>query len=81
MKVSKLIECLQKMPPDAEVWHLWDGELRTEIQHVWLSRDGVVGTADYDQVLYTGDARPSDAPDAKEDPYWSTPSQSDAAGE
>ena len=74
MKVSKLIERLQQMPLDADVFHLWDGELRTAIEHVWLSRDGVVGTADHDMVLYTGDARPIDAPTAAEDPYWSTPS-------
>lgn len=80
MKVSKLIERLQQMPPDADVFHLWDGELRTAIEHVWLSRDGVVGTADFNQVLYTGDSRPIDAPTEQENRYWSTPSQSDAGG-
>jgi hypothetical protein len=74
MKVFELIGRLQQMPPDADVYHLWDGELRTVIEHVWLSRDGVVGTADFNQVLYTGASRPVDAPTEEEDRYWSTPS-------
>jgi hypothetical protein len=77
MKVAKLIECLQAMPANADVFQLWDGELRTAIEHVWLAKDGSVGTGDFDQVLYTGDSRPVGAPTSEQDPYWRTPSQSD----
>jgi hypothetical protein len=70
MKVKQLIELLQTMPPDADVWHLWDGEPRTEIQMAWVTRDGAVITADYDAVCYSPENRPIDAPD---DRYFSTP--------
>lgn len=70
MTVAELIAQLQQLPQDAKVWHLWDGELRTEVNYVWLARDGSVGTADFDQVLYSKESRPADAPDI---PYWRTP--------
>lgn len=72
MKVSELIEALKTMPPDAEVHHLWDGALRTEINYVWLARNGVVGTSDFEQVCYDDDERPAEAPS---DPYWHTPAE------
>lgn len=71
--VSELITRLEKMPPDAKVWHLWDGRLRTEIEHIWLTRTGIVGTADVGQVCYDTDDRPADAPTNAEDGYWITP--------
>lgn len=73
MTVAKLIRQLEKMPPDARVWHLWDGALRTEINHVWLTRVGTVGTGDDQQVCYDTNDRPTDAPTSEEDRYWSTP--------
>jgi hypothetical protein len=69
----ELIEALKKMPPDAKVCHLWDGALRTEINHVWLARCGVVATADDEQVCYDSDERPMDSPTTGEDRYWQTP--------
>ena len=73
MKVSQLIVELHKMPADAEVWHLWDGALRTCIEFVWLTRTGVVGTGDAHDVCYHTDDRPIDAPTAQEEQYWYTP--------
>lgn len=73
MKVSALIEALKLMPPDAEVFHLWDGEPRTEIEHVYLARSGIVITADHDMVCYSGENRPEDAPTYYENAYWKTP--------
>ena len=73
MKASELIAALQEMPPDAEVWHLWDGEARTQIRHVWLSLGGRVITADSGMVCYTGSTRPRTAPTAEEDLFWETP--------
>lgn len=75
MTVAELIEQLKRMPPDANVWHLWDGALRTEINYVWLARNGVVGTADYQHVCYDTDERPVDAPTEEQDRYWDTPSE------
>ena len=77
MKVGKLIELLQTMPQDAEVLHLWDGEPRTGIEHVWLARDGSVVTADNRMVCYSTESRPADAPTEKEDRYWHTPQADD----
>ena len=79
MKVSQLITELHKMPPDAEVLHLWDGALRTYIEFVWLTRTGVVGTGDTRQVCYDTDDRPMNAPTEQENKYWHTPS--DRGGE
>jgi hypothetical protein len=73
MTVQQLIEKLREMPADAAVMHAWDGYLRTEIQHVWLSRDGQVATADFDEVVYDTGARPLDAPTEEEHAYWKTP--------
>lgn len=73
MTVAALIEQLEKMPPDAEVMHLWDGAARTGIKHVWLSRAGRVVTADEDEVCYYTDDRPASAPTAKQCQYWRTP--------
>lgn len=75
MTAKELMALLATMPPDARVWHLWDGALRTEIQHVWLARSGVVATADDNHVCYDTDDRPAGTPDSKQDPYWSTPDQ------
>jgi hypothetical protein len=72
MKTKDLIEVLRTMPPDSDVYHLWDGEPRTAIAVVYLSRNGDVITADYDMVCYTDRHRPADAPSSKEEPYWCT---------
>ena len=77
MKVRELITALEKMPSEAEVLHLWDGEPRTAIEFCWLSLRGDVITSDYGQRCYTGDARPFDAPTEEADPYWLTPNQGD----
>lgn len=73
MQVSELIEALKRMPQDAYVWHLWDGEARTQVKHVWLSRSGRVITSDAGMVCYTESTRPSNAPTEAEDKYWKTP--------
>jgi hypothetical protein len=73
MTAKDLIALLAKMPPDARVFHLWDGGLRTEIEHVWLARSGVVATADDGEVCYDTEDRPMDAPTSEQDRYWKTP--------
>lgn len=73
MKVKELIKALETMPPDADVTHLWDGEARTKIEHVWLARAGFVVTADFGMICYSNDARPASAPTEKDDPYWKSP--------
>lgn len=72
MKTSELIKALQQMPPEADVGYLWDGAVRSAVQVVYLSREGQVVLADYDNVVYHDDERPSSAPTEAEDPYWRT---------
>lgn len=74
MKVSELIEKLKSMPQDAEVYHLWDGRLRTTINVVYESNGGDVVTADHSEVCYDSKDRPKGAPTEDEDPYWETES-------
>jgi hypothetical protein len=75
VKVCDLIAALSEMPPTAEVWHLWDGEARTQIEHVWLARSGAVVTADNREVAYSTEDRPESAPTEEQDQYWKTPEQ------
>jgi hypothetical protein len=74
MKVKELIKELEKMPQDALVFVIWDGEPRTEINVVWKAKNGAVMTADFNDVCYSDDARPKGAPTPKKEPYWRTPS-------
>lgn len=69
MTVVELIRILSDMPPNMKVFHIWDGEPRTEINFVWLSKKGVI-TADSGEVVYDKDARPDWADDSE---YWNTP--------
>jgi hypothetical protein len=78
MKVSELIRRLQEMPADAEVGHIWDGEMRTHINVVWLARSGKVATADFDEIVYDARDRPDEdarvlLPDEYNHSYWKTP--------
>ncbi len=72
MKVSDLIEKLKTMPQDAEVKHVWDGGAYTTIQHVWLSRSGIVMTADFDMPVYNEEDRSAEMPNEKEKKYYYT---------
>jgi len=72
MTVKELMEILKNLPQDSRVFHLWDGEPRTAINVVYESKRGAVITADYNQVCYSTGARPKNAPNAKEDRYWTT---------
>jgi hypothetical protein len=49
---------LQKMPQGALVFHLWDGEPRTEINVVYEAKNGSVITADYEMVCYDSEVEP-----------------------
>jgi hypothetical protein len=53
MTAKQLIEELQKMPPDAEVWHVWDGQPRSTIEYVWLDNEGDIITADEGERCYS----------------------------
>lgn len=80
MKVKELIEELKKCDMNSDVVHLWDGELRTEIEHVYMGKEGRCVTTESDMVAYSDEGRPIDAPSSKDDPYWHTPSGDDDDG-
>lgn len=73
MTVGELIKKLSALPQSAEVMHLWDGECRTTIQHVYLSKTGVCVTADNYEPAYSNEGRPVNAPSVKEKKVWHTP--------
>ena len=60
MNVKQLIDKLLEMPMDAPVLHIWDGDPRTEINIIYLAKNGEVMTADYNQSVYTKEAWPED---------------------
>jgi hypothetical protein len=72
MKVHELIKKLEVLPKEAEVYHLWDGELRTKIEVVYLAKSGDVATADYAQVCYSDISRPIGAPGEEQARFWET---------
>ena len=57
MKVSELIKRLEDMPPDAEVFGIYDGATRLEVSTLWLARSGTVVVADYGAVVYYDEDR------------------------
>lgn len=63
MKVKELIEILKKMPMEAEIYHLWDGEPRTKINVVYESRIGNVITSDFGEYCYGEENKPVGADD------------------
>lgn len=75
MKVKELIEALKNMDQEADVRHLWDGEPRTDIEHVYMGKTGFCITSDGFEVAYSNDGRPIQAPDESTDPYWRAPTQ------
>jgi hypothetical protein len=72
MKVRQLIKHLIDMDLDADIFNLWDGEPRSSIECVYMSKSGICITADAGEIAYSNSGRPVDAPDEDEDPYWRT---------
>ena len=72
MEVRELIKQLKKLPQNARVFHLWDGEPRTAINVVYETKNGNVMTADYESVCYSENARPKNAPTVEQERYWAT---------
>ncbi len=72
MTVKELIRHLKKMPKNAKVKQLWDGEARTEVNIIYLARNGEVITADYEEQCYSTESRPPEAPTFEVDNVWQT---------
>lgn len=52
MKVAELIERLREMPPAADVWVLWDGAVRSEVEVVYQARGNRVVLKEGDEPVY-----------------------------
>ena len=72
MKVKELIAELKKLPQDAQVYYIWDGEPRSKINAVYEAKNGDVMTADFWETVYSTQARPKDAPTREKEPHWET---------
>ncbi len=73
MTVAELIAKLQTLPPEEEIYYVYDGAPRGDVAHVWLARSGEAILAGAGEYVYSGDARPESAPTEEEDRYWKTP--------
>lgn len=80
MKVKELIDALRGMPGDASVFHLWDGEPRTEISVVYEAKNGTIITAPYGEVCYSCGSRPIGAPSTEDESHWKTEAAPEALG-
>ena len=79
MTVKELIMQLQKMPQGAKVFHLWDGEPRTEIKVVYEAKNGMIITADYEMICYDSEVEPIGTDSG--DYCWYTPSEPNISNE
>lgn len=68
MTVTELIDKLLTMPKDADCGYAWEGEVRSTVRYVWLSKDGEVVISD-GNIIYSDKSRPKGAPDGRS-PYW-----------
>lgn len=78
MRVKELKEILSTMPENAFVNCIWDGEPRSSVRHVWIARSGKVMLSDENEVVYSEESRPVDAPEGL---YWHTPRAEDEGEE
>ena len=72
MKVRNLINSLQGLPQDADVWIIYDGEARIEADVVFVARSGNVMLTDTNQPVYSSESRPVSAPTEEQNLYWKT---------
>ena len=73
MTAKELIEYLKQMPQDTNVYYLYDGEPRTDIDVCYLAKNGKVVLSDYGQIVHTEDCRPVGAPTRKEQQWYKMP--------
>lgn len=75
MTVKELIAALSKLPGDANVRYIWDGEARGSVEFVYLAKGGEAILNDFGEIVYSDESRPMDAPDEKQNSYWYSPSK------
>lgn len=62
MNAKELRKLLENLPDDANVKALWDGEVRSQVRHVWITRDGDIVLADQNQDVFHAADYPKDIP-------------------
>ena len=70
MKIREIIKALEGMPQDAEMGHLWDGAVRSDVEVIYLAQSGIVVGAPKDEPAYYDEDRPVGAPTSEEHRYW-----------
>lgn len=71
MTVKKMLQILNKMPQDFEIWHVWDGAARGTVDSVWQTPDNRVIVSHSEEPIYYSEDRPFCAPTVEEDKCWS----------
>lgn len=72
MNVKELIEALERLPSNARVLQLFDGEPRADVNIAYKARNGCVILSDCREVCYQTEYRPLNAPSAEINKYWKT---------
>ena len=73
MKVEKLIEQLKLMPLNSDVFCLWDGALRSEINFVYLSKSEITVLSDFDEPCYNEEESPKTFHKTRLSEHYHTP--------
>lgn len=60
MLVKELIAQLEKLPMDAQVYYVWDGESRTPCEAAYLAKNGRVVLVGEDESIYNSGDSPED---------------------
>jgi hypothetical protein len=70
LTVQQLIDALSAYPKDAVVAYAWDGALRGDVHHVWLTKDGRAALGHEDAYLYYDEDCPASVTAPPNDPHW-----------
>lgn len=72
MNVKELIEQLQKLPSEAKVYMIWDGEPRNPVEIAYLSKSGHAMVVGSTEIVYQDKFTPIGTTEDG-DRFWSTP--------
>jgi len=59
MNVKQVIEQLQTLPKDANVFYVWDSEPRSEVEEIYVAQSGKVILKTEDDVVYNENEKPT----------------------
>jgi len=70
VNVKELMNSLSTLPPDLEVWIIYDGKARILVGAAWVSQAGPVCLGGEWEPVFDDDDRPVGAPSEKVDDFW-----------